>query len=34
MVPNWLVYIFLFALAIIAVVVTYVTGKGWEKKGK
>jgi|GEM_PF-4113995 len=34
MVPNWFVYLGLFGLAIIAVVVTYVTGKRWEKNGE
>ncbi len=34
MVSNWLVYLGLFRLAIIAVVITYITGKRWEKNGE
>lgn len=30
--PNWLVYLGLFVLAIIATIVTYVTGKRWERR--
>jgi hypothetical protein len=30
---DWLVYPFMVMLAIIAVVVTHITGKRWEGKG-
>lgn len=33
MVPNWVVYLFMFILVIISVVIAYTTGKRWEKEG-
>jgi hypothetical protein len=33
MVSDWWVYPFMIILAIIAVVVAYITGKRWEKEG-
>jgi hypothetical protein len=33
MVSDWLVYLGLVLLATIGIIVTYVTGKVWEKNG-